>query len=111
MNELWPFLVNYLKKKYGEGCKITVRCKKLKEKDVAGYCSETDYGFAIEIDENLRMNEKVGVLVHEFAHVVSWNKSNSDHDNNFQYAFNKIRNEVTQLLISCLPMPPLKFPD
>jgi len=88
--ETYRQLVNFLKKKYPHKHPVHVRRTKVPGKYV-GLCEQkTDNSFLIRIDKNLPEYYAVEVLLHEFAHVISWGKDKNYHGNNWGIAYSKV---------------------
>ncbi len=82
-------ILNHLRKNLPLKSKITVRRTKLpKAKD--GDCSYRNDIFCIRIDKTLPEHSAIDVLLHEIAHVLSWEESGDEHSSNWGKSYSLV---------------------
>ena len=87
--ETYKKLVVFLKKKYPDQ-RVNIRRTTVPAK-FDGMCEQKkDNSFTIRIDKNLPEYYSIDVLLHEFAHVLSWSKDKNVHGNNWGIAYSKV---------------------
>lgn len=87
--ETYKKLVSFLKKKYPSK-KISI-VRTTMSANVDGLCQQkTDNSFSIRIDKTLPEYYAIEVLLHEFAHILSWNKDKNVHGKHWGIAYSKV---------------------
>jgi|LakMenE01Jun11ns_1017448.scaffolds.fasta_scaffold9901226_3 Zn-dependent peptidase ImmA (M78 family) len=83
-------LICFLKKSYPQTYPVSVRRLKLTE-DYDGFCQFKGTHFLISINRKLPEHEAIETLLHEYAHVIAWDKCKfDDHCNDWGVAYSRI---------------------
>lgn len=80
--------VAFLKKH--AGCSQPVEVRRVKLDDLDGKCYFKDDHFVIRINKNLSCEHAIDVLLHEYAHTISWKKEPDDHGPLWGVAYSNI---------------------
>lgn len=87
--ETYRSLVAFLKKKYPD-FRVSIRRTTLPER-FDGLCAQKkDNTFSIRIDKTIPERYVIDVLLHEFAHVMAWEKDSNVHGVNWGIAYSKL---------------------
>jgi len=68
---------------------ISIRRVKIRE-GLDGLCEKKKDKFIIKINQNLSENYSIDVLIHEFAHILAWDKDSDMHGPNWGRAYSKV---------------------
>jgi hypothetical protein len=83
-------VVRLLKEKCPADMPVKVRRVKVPD-DRFGDCGQMDDHYIIRICRNLKEEQAIDILIHEWAHAISWEKCNSeDHCNEWGKAYSRV---------------------
>lgn len=72
------------------GCHYPVQVRRVKLKCLDGVCLFKNNAFVIKINRELTPEHAIDVLLHEYAHTVSWKKEDDDHGPLWGVAYSNI---------------------
>lgn len=76
--------------KENAGCSQPVSVRRVKLDDLDGKCFRKNNQFFIKINKKLDCNHAIDVLLHEYAHTISWRKEPDDHGPLWGVAYSNI---------------------
>ena len=88
MNKSFKLISNFFKKFYKNEFEISIN--KINLKKCQGYCALKNNKFFIKISKHLSEEHSIDVLLHELAHVITWNKEIKKHGKIWSIAYGKI---------------------
>lgn len=94
-------LIGFLKRSYPQLHPVSVRRIKLPD-TYDGYCQFKNNHFHIKVNRKLPEHEAIETLLHEYAHVIAWDRCKSDcHCDEWGKAYSRLYRAFLKEFLEC----------
>lgn len=97
---LYRKVLNFLKAEFPADFPVSIRRLKLSNR-LDGDCLLMEDHYRIRINRALSENEAIDTLIHEYSHVLAWNRCNTDyHCNEWGKAYSRIYRKFLKVFVN-----------